>query len=228
MPRVTPEAKARLEDARRTQILEAAARVFARKGFDRATVTEIARAARLSEGSIYNYFRSKEELLIYIPRQLVQPVLLPLLEQVSVPENLERMERLLLTLATTMVQRVRGHAQFLKVFLSALPYLSPAAKEKYMQVFPTYAAGVLERFLRDGVKRGLLRKDLNPVIAARALPGMLLVFLMTQEVLLGRRMTPHKYEDIVPESVRLFLYGAVPRDEPWSRPARIPVGRRER
>src|SRR5438309_9159964 len=69
MPRVSPAAKARLEGARRMQILAAAARIFARKGFDRATVTEIARAAGLAEGSIYNYFRSKEELLVHIPRQ---------------------------------------------------------------------------------------------------------------------------------------------------------------
>lgn len=208
MPRATPEAKARLEEARRTQILGAAARVFARKGFDRATVTEIARAARLSEGSIYNYFRSKEELLIHIPQQLVQPVFLPLLERAPVPEDLREVEQLLLAVATAIVKRVRQHARFLKVFLSALPYLSAPAREEYMQLLPTYAAGVLERFLREGIQRGLFRSDLNPVIAARTLPGMLLVFLMTQEVLLGRPVIPYGYDEIVPEAVRVFLYGA--------------------
>lgn len=211
MPRVSPEARARLEDARRTQILTAAAKVFARKGFDRATITEIAQVAKLSEGSIYNYFRSKEELLIHIPPQLVQPVLLPILEQSPALENVESMERLLMSLASAMVERVRTHGRFLKVFLSALPYLSPAAREQYMQLLPTYAAGVLERFLREGINRGLFRRDLNPVIAARTLPGMLLVFVMIQEVLLGRKTIPYEYDDVVHEAVRLFLYGAVPR-----------------
>lgn len=211
MPRVSPEARARLEDARRTQILEAAAKVFARKGFDRATITEIAQAAKLSEGSIYNYFRSKEELLIHIPQQLVQPVLLPILEQSPALENVESMERLLMALASAMVERVRTHGRFLKVFLSTLPYLSPAAREQYMQLLPTYAAGVLERFLREGISRGLFRGDINPVIAARTLPGMLLVFVMTQEVLLGRKTIPYGYDEVVHEAVRLFLYGAVPR-----------------
>src|SRR5712691_7077662 len=211
MPRVSPAAKARLEGARRTQILAAAALVFARKGFDRATVTEIARAAGLAEGSIYNYFRSKEELLVYIPRQLAQPVLATLLEHTPMPASAEEMEALLLRMAAAMVERVRTHAKFLKVFFSALPYLSPAARETYMQLLPVYGASVLERILRDGIRAGYLREDLNPVIAARVLPGMLMFFLMVQEVLTGRRMVPYDYDEIIPEAVRVFLYGAVPR-----------------
>ena len=51
-------------EARRAQILEASAQVFARKGYRRATTKEIARAAGVSEGTIYNYFASKSDLLI--------------------------------------------------------------------------------------------------------------------------------------------------------------------
>jgi AcrR family transcriptional regulator len=50
--------------ARRNQILDAAAGVFAEKGFARATTKEIANRADVSEGTIYNYFDSKEDLLI--------------------------------------------------------------------------------------------------------------------------------------------------------------------
>src|SRR2546430_12175443 len=181
MPRVTAAAKARLEGTGRTQILAAAAVVFARKGFDRATVTEIARAAGLAEGSIYNYFRSKEELLVYTPRQLAQPVLAALLEQAPMPATVEEMEALLLRLAGAMVERVRTHRRFLKVFFSALPYLSPAARDTYMQLLPMYATSALERMLREGVRTGYLRKDLNPVIAARVLPGMLMFFLIDRK-----------------------------------------------
>jgi TetR/AcrR family fatty acid metabolism transcriptional regulator len=211
MPRVSPSAKARLEGARRTQILAAAALVFARKGFDRATVTEIARAAGLAEGSIYNYFRSKEELLVHIPRQLAQPVLAALLDHAPKPATAEEMEALLLNLASGMVERVRTHAKFLKVFFSALPYLSPAARETYMQLLPVYGAAALEGILREGIRAGYLRRDLNPVIAARVLPGMLMFILLVQEVLTGRRMVPYDYDEVIPEAVRVFLYGAVPR-----------------
>ena len=55
--------RARRTEERRRGILEAAARVFARKGFEKATTREIAEEADVSEGSIYNYFVSKRELL---------------------------------------------------------------------------------------------------------------------------------------------------------------------
>ena len=45
---------------RRTLILEAAARLFAEKGFHRTTTRDIAEAADVSEGTLYNYFENKE------------------------------------------------------------------------------------------------------------------------------------------------------------------------
>lgn len=212
MPRVSAAAKARLEGNRRTQILAAAARVFARKGFDRATVTEIAQAAGLAEGSIYNYFRSKDELLMHIPRQLVLPEMTPLLEQTPAPATAEEMEALLLRVGTAAVERVRANTRFIKVFFSALPHLDPAVREMYAQLLPpVYAATALERLLREGIRRGYLRRDLNPVIASRALPGMMMFLLMLQEIILSRRVVPYGYDEVMSEAVRVFLYGAVPR-----------------
>jgi len=56
--------------ARKAQILDAAAKVFSEKGFHRATTREIAEAADVSEGTIYNYFGSKDDLLISIVARL--------------------------------------------------------------------------------------------------------------------------------------------------------------
>jgi TetR/AcrR family fatty acid metabolism transcriptional regulator len=52
--------------ARREQIVGAAMRVFAEKGFRRATTREVAREAGVSEGTIYNYFEDKDALLLTI------------------------------------------------------------------------------------------------------------------------------------------------------------------
>jgi TetR/AcrR family fatty acid metabolism transcriptional regulator len=52
-----------VQDFRRGQILEAARKVFARHGLDGATVDHIARAARVAKGTIYLYFKSKDEIL---------------------------------------------------------------------------------------------------------------------------------------------------------------------
>src|SRR5262245_22501630 len=50
-------------EARRALIVDAATHVFAEKGFYRATIKDIARAAGIADGTIYNYFDNKEALL---------------------------------------------------------------------------------------------------------------------------------------------------------------------
>lgn len=59
MARVTQE----YIDARTREILKAAGTLFARKGFDGATMQEVARAAGLSAGAIYRYYPSKDGLI---------------------------------------------------------------------------------------------------------------------------------------------------------------------
>jgi TetR/AcrR family transcriptional regulator, repressor for uid operon len=50
-------------EARQHQILEAAAACFVRRGFHQSTMQEICREAKLSPGSVYRYYRSKEEII---------------------------------------------------------------------------------------------------------------------------------------------------------------------
>jgi TetR/AcrR family fatty acid metabolism transcriptional regulator len=57
-------------DRRRTQILDAAARVLADRGYHRTTVRDIAREAGIADGTIYLYFSSKQELLLALVAQL--------------------------------------------------------------------------------------------------------------------------------------------------------------
>lgn len=62
-----PMANSKKIEARKEQILKAAEKVFAEKGFQEATIAEIAKLAKISEASIYEYFTTKEGLLFAIP-----------------------------------------------------------------------------------------------------------------------------------------------------------------
>jgi AcrR family transcriptional regulator len=55
-----------LIDARRNQILDAAITVFAEKGFHKATIKDIAKVAKIADGTIYNYFANKTALVLGI------------------------------------------------------------------------------------------------------------------------------------------------------------------
>ena len=56
------ERKAREREMRRQQIMVAAKRVFTQRGYEKSTMEDIAREAELSPGTIYLYFKSKDEL----------------------------------------------------------------------------------------------------------------------------------------------------------------------
>ncbi len=56
---------------RREQIIQAAIRVFAEKGFHEATVRDIGREAQLTQGTLYNYVRTKEDILFLVCDRIV-------------------------------------------------------------------------------------------------------------------------------------------------------------
>src|SRR5215475_5525124 len=62
----TDPIQAQLIEARRNQILDAATTVFAEKGFHRATIRDVAKAAGIADGTIYIYFENKTALLMGI------------------------------------------------------------------------------------------------------------------------------------------------------------------
>lgn len=55
-----------IREERKKQIQEAALEVFAKHGYHKASISQIAKEANISKGLLYNYFKNKEELLLYV------------------------------------------------------------------------------------------------------------------------------------------------------------------
>ena len=70
------ERKEREKERRKQQILVAAKRVFSDKGFNKATMEDIAHEAELSPGTLYLYFKNKEELYASLSLRILQYLLL--------------------------------------------------------------------------------------------------------------------------------------------------------
>lgn len=66
------ERKEREKERRRQQIIVAAKRVFTSKGFNKATMEDIAQEAELSPGTLYLYFKNKEELYASLSLRILQ------------------------------------------------------------------------------------------------------------------------------------------------------------
>lgn len=162
--------RARRAEQRRREILEGAARVFARKGYERATTREIAQEADVSEGTIYNYFASKRDLLMALADMLrakfEQVIASPLLEGHDRSEIVRGIDRVLATMAENAVL-IRGLVAALwDPAYGFRGYLIPGSQELIARV---------ESRLQAGIRQGTMRAHDTHAVA-RMVVGMV-VFL---------------------------------------------------
>jgi TetR/AcrR family transcriptional regulator, cholesterol catabolism regulator len=100
-------------DRRRQEVVHQAARTFARHGYDRTTMQELAATMGLATGALYHYFGAKEQLLMAICDQLMEP----LLEQASeLTERGGEAEEQLRALVRLWVAHVVEHRDHMLVF----------------------------------------------------------------------------------------------------------------
>lgn len=209
MPRLTHHAHRALVKERQQQILQAAAQVFGEKGFATATIRDVARAAGLSEGSIYLYFKNKHDLLVHLPRQFMQPRLAAFQAASHQTEAPPTPEALLQSIAQNMVQVITTNRELMRVLFTSLPTMDEATRATYMREVPAYAMETFETYILAQQAAGLFRPGIDPAIAARILPGMMMFFLLVQEIVQPHDLPRFEYDKIIQNVVEIFLHGVM-------------------
>lgn len=162
------DAKDDVREEKSLRIMEAATRVFARKGFYNSTISDIAKAAEVAEGTIYLYFKNKDDLLISIFEHSMDLFIQEAgreLEGLSDPK--EKLKRFL-ALHLDLVQKNPDLAQVLQI---ELRQSSKFMKEYEGGKFSEYL-NVVRSILEEGQLKGIFRNDLEPRILRRAIFGM--------------------------------------------------------
>jgi TetR/AcrR family transcriptional regulator, fatty acid metabolism regulator protein len=177
---------------RRTQILEAATRIFAKKGYHRATTKDIAREAEIAEGTIYLYFKNKSELLIGLMEHLDQATT----QSPDLEAGLELSPRALLTkrLEDDLAQLGPNFDLLLAIMPEVLA--DPALRPKFYQriIEPTFH-GLVEH-LKARQERG----EVN-------LPNLPMAVRIFMATMLGMEM--------------LHILGDEPVREAWKNPPQL-------
>src|SRR5581483_1558278 len=158
--------QAQLVAARRNQILDAAIKVFAEKGFDRATIRDIAKTAGIADGTIYNYFDNKNELLLGIINRLSQSTFVQAEDMTNVREWLR----------SALVRHYESlPSEYDKFFRAIFPEVlvnKELAGSYVAQVLePAYA--LIEKCFQAWIDNGLVR-PLDSALTVRAASGMVI------------------------------------------------------
>jgi TetR/AcrR family fatty acid metabolism transcriptional regulator len=160
---------------KRERILKAAVKVFAKNGFYATRVSEIAKTAGVADGTIYLYFKNKDDVLITIFEEGIRQLLAILRKVAESDEPFERRVSRIIELQLGLLEEQRDLAEVITVNLRQS---STLLKQYAAPLFMEYI-DVIAGVVRDGQKEGAFRKDLNPRVVARSLFGALDAILLT-------------------------------------------------
>jgi TetR/AcrR family fatty acid metabolism transcriptional regulator len=180
-------------------ILRAAIKVFARKGYFNSKVADIASKAKIADGTVYLYFKSKEDILHSIFDQMMSEFISEgkkeLAEIDEADKKIKRIAELHLEklstdrdLAIVFQVQLRGSTKFMREF-------SAAGFAEYLDI--------IKSAFEEGQKQGIFRKDMNATVCSKILFGAL------DEMVTNWILSKKKY-DLAPlanEVLKVFFGG---------------------
>ena len=185
---------------KRDAILRAAIDIFAERGYFNAQVADVARAAGVAAGTVYLYFRSKDDLLVSIFERSMREGLAGSRAAIAdLPDPPERLRRL----ARGHLVRLGSDRNLAIVFQVELRQ-STKFMERFSSTLLRDYLGLIREAIADGQREGLFRTDINPTSAAKMMFGAL-DEMATNWILSRRRYSLEADADAV---VDLFINGA--------------------
>jgi TetR/AcrR family fatty acid metabolism transcriptional regulator len=183
-------------------ILNAAKQVFAMEGFYNSKVSEIAREAHVADGTIYLYFKNKDDILI----SLFEEELTRIIKTVKTElENIQDPREKLIKFCDnhlTIVESDRALAEVMQVELRQSNKFMREYKNKHFLAYLNIIADIIAQ----GQQQGIFQGDLKPDICARMIFGSLdelSTYLVTAK---RKRFDVHDVATMVGKS---FLHGLV-------------------
>ncbi len=153
---------------RAPQIIEAAARVFAERGFHGATTQDIADVLGIKQASLYYYFSSKEAALELVCLRGVEGFFEAAKAIAARPESARKRLALLIN---SHLSPLVNRADFVKVFLNERQHL-PTESRRRIGRWSRGLERIFEEVIKEGIAKGEFRAALDPRMATLAILGM--------------------------------------------------------
>jgi TetR/AcrR family transcriptional regulator, fatty acid metabolism regulator protein len=196
----TGQARALVSD-KREAILRAAIKVFARRGYFNSKVADIAGEAGIADGTVYLYFKSKDEILHSVFDRAMEEFISEgkreIAEIAEADKRLRRIAELHLEklgadrdLAIVFQVELRGSTKFMEEF-------SAAGFAEYLSI--------IHRTIEDGQRDGIFRADLNATVCSKILFGAL--DEMVTNWILSKK--PYPLAPVADEVLKVFFGGVL-------------------
>ncbi len=154
-------------EATRALIIREGRKVFAKRGFNDASLAEIVAAARVTTGAVYHHFRDKKGLFQAIAESVEQEILESVIAAAS--SKRELWDQLLAGVDATLEISVKPDVQRI-VFVDAPTVIGPAA---WREIEMRFAFGVMQETLQSLLKTGVIRPGSAEMLASILLSGLI-------------------------------------------------------
>jgi AcrR family transcriptional regulator len=190
----------RLKQEREQRILDAAAVVFARNGYHRTTIRDIAQRADVADGTIYNYFDSKFDLLLAIMAQLADLEKMP--EDLIAARDRDMRDFVAAAFAERM-DRIEQGEEMLKAILPQV-FVHADLRERFYREYVLRIATLLEPYIEGQISTGHVRA-LDVSLVTRLVQGMFVGLLILR--ILGDEPLRTKWDEVPELLATLILDG---------------------
>ena len=181
------------------QIIDAAVRVFARNGFYNSRVSDIAREAGIASGTIYLYFKTKDEILVTLFREKMAAFVSALRTEIAREKDPEAKIRRLVRLHFEVLEANPDMAEVVQVELRQGHKFFRGASAHEVSAYLELIGSILH----DGVAGGVFRQDLPVKVATKMLFGAM--DQVTTSWVLGKR--GYRLADAAEPVANIFLKG---------------------
>jgi len=167
---------------RRTVILDVALRTFVRRGYPETKVAEIASEAGVAEGTLYNYFASKEDLLLALFDEKWGWIINEIRKKISRLNDPNRKLKAIFSLVVRMFKKNRQLAELFMVDIKqSSVFLNNYTINRIVEFLD-----LIEEVLEEGKKKGTYRRDLDTRVARMvifgAAQGILLSWVLSESI----------------------------------------------
>jgi AcrR family transcriptional regulator len=162
------------QQRRRKEIFDASVHLFLEKGFTETSMREIAKAAGVGKSTLYDYYKSKDEIMVSYFESEIKKITVRAEEIIE--QDLTIAEKLRKIMQMHLGYLVDSRQTFLKLSLEAQRL--PADSQEQIQLHRHAYQDMLRALIEEGTRRGEFR-PVNPLFAARSIFSLLSISVFT-------------------------------------------------
>jgi AcrR family transcriptional regulator len=194
------------EEDTRTKILQAALKLFAKRGYEATTTKDLAKSAGVAEGTLFRHFSNKKAILIEVATAGWVDILTDLLTELSEMGNYQAVSQVM----RRRMLNMRQNADLMRVCFVEAQY-HPELRESIQGEVISKMTDVAEAFFETAMEKGIYRQ-MNPKIVAKVFLGIFAIAGFSEETIMNPDASPKAMQEMAEGISDIFLRGVLQND----------------